>query len=119
MPLAVLELPCRTSVLSATPPPSQRPPRFDQSDSAGLLQGVAVYPATDGREGNGLETMFPGQGSKGLRMIMAQSIREPKRSKHWRISRVKPLAGPGATPIRSVKPESMRRCMPVQTLSLE
>ena len=44
-------------------------------------------------------TSSPGHGSSGLRIIIAQSIRSPKRSRQLIRSSVKPLAGPGATPI--------------------
>ncbi len=51
-------------------------------------------------------------------MIIAQSIRAPKRSRQSIRSRVKPLAGPGATPIRRVNPDSRSAAMPSQTISL-
>ena len=51
----------------------------------------------------------PGHGSRGLRMIIAQSIRSPKRSRQAIRSRVKPFAGPGATPITPVRPVVAQR----------
>ena len=51
-------------------------------------------------------------------MIIAQSIRSPKRSKHEITSSVKPLAGPGATPSSDVRPASRSAAMPSQTASL-
>ena len=51
-------------------------------------------------------------------MIIAQSISEPKRSKQASRSSVKPLAGPGAIPIASVRPASRSARIPSQTTSL-
>ena len=63
-------------------------------------------------------TSEPGHGSKGLRMIMAQSSNGPKRSKLRIRSSVKPLAGPGAMPMRSVSFASRSESIAVQTTSL-
>ena len=52
-------------------------------------------------------------------MIIAQSIRSPKRSRQAIRSRVKPLAGPGAMPIAPVRPSSRSAAIPSQTASLE
>lgn len=60
-----------------------------------------------------------GHGSKGLRMTMAQSISEPKRSNARSRSSVKPLAGPGAIPRRSVSLAWRRASIPSQTASWE
>ena len=46
-------------------------------------------------------------------MIIAQSIRSPKRSRQAIRSRVKPLAGPGATPIRAGQARLAQRRHPV------
>ena len=46
-------------------------------------------------------------------MTIAQSIRSPKRSRQAIRSRVKPLAGPGATPIRAARPGLAQRRHPV------
>ena len=46
-------------------------------------------------------------------MTIAQSIRSPKRSKQEIRSRVKPLAGPGATPIRARQARLAQRLHPV------
>ena len=51
-------------------------------------------------------------------MIIAQSIASPKRSKQLIASRVKPLAGPGATPIERVSPASRSAAIPYHTASL-
>ena len=51
-------------------------------------------------------------------MIIAQSIEAPKRSKQEMTSRVKPLAGPGATPSNRVSPAARSASMPSQTASL-
>ena len=60
----------------------------------------------------------PGQGSSGFRITIAQSMRSPKRSRQSIRSSVKPLAGPGATPIRSVRPAARSAAMPSHTASL-
>jgi hypothetical protein len=60
-------------------------------------------------------TSDPGHGSIGLRMIIAQSIDEPNRSKQPIRSSVKPFAGPGATPSIRVSPAERTASMPSQT----
>ena len=51
-------------------------------------------------------------------MTIAQSIRSPKRSRQAIRSSVKPLAGPGATPIAAASPASRSAAIPSQTASL-
>ena len=51
-------------------------------------------------------------------MIIAQSSSAPNRSRQSIRSSVKPLAGPGATPIRRVSPASRSAAMPSHTTSL-
>jgi len=60
---------------------------------------------------------FPGHGSSGFRMIIAQSSSAPNRSKHRMTSSEKPFAGPGATPMRSVSPASRSLSIAVHTAS--
>src|SRR5438552_3940575 len=52
-------------------------------------------------------TRLPGHGSRGFKIIIAQSSSGPKRSKQSSRSSVKPLAGPGATPRRAVSLASL------------
>ena len=63
-------------------------------------------------------SLLPGQGSNGFKIIIAQSSNGPKRSKLKRMSSVKPFAGPGAMPSRSVNFASRNLSMPFQTRSL-
>ena len=60
-----------------------------------------------------IERHAPGFG----KLIIAESIRSPKRSRQEIRSRVKPFAGPGATPIRAVRPASRSAAIPAQTAS--
>src|SRR5437764_553378 len=63
--------------------------------------------------------MLPGHGSRGFKIIIAQSSNGPKRSKQRMRSSVKPFAGPGATPMTSVIFSSCIRAIAFHTASCE